>query len=202
MNDYQTQSSEKKSPELAAPTEPRQSPSQPAVPQETSRVTRRNFLKLGLSTLGALAAVEVAGAGFLYLQSRSKEGRFGEVIAAGQVEDFPPGSVTEFSQEGFFLVRAADGGFLAIYRRCPHLGCTVNWVGEKNRFYCPCHASSFDAQGDYQDSPMPRALDLFKVQFEDARVLVDTTCPTQREGFSPDQMTYHLSQTRSDGGQQ
>lgn len=176
--------------------------SEQAASAEASRVTRRNFLKLGLSALGALAAIEVAGAGFLYLQSRSKEGQFGEVIAAGQVEDFPPGSVTEFAEEGFFLVRAANGGFLAIYRRCPHLGCTVNWVSEKDRFYCPCHASSFNAQGDFEDSPMTRALDLFKVQFEDSRVLVDTTSPNQRKSFSPDQMVYHFDYGVSDGGQQ
>ncbi len=196
------QKSSAKQPSQALPGEPTLGQPAPNASQEAARVTRRNFLKLGLSALGALAAIEVAGAGFLYMQSRSKEGRFGEVIAAGQVDDFPPGSVTEFTNEGFFLVRAADGGFLAIYRRCPHLGCTVNWVSEKERFYCPCHASSFDVNGDFKDSPMPRALDLFSVQFEEGRVLVDTTCPNQREGFSPDQMVYNASHTLSERGRQ
>jgi cytochrome b6-f complex iron-sulfur subunit len=199
MND---QTSSVKQPTLTSSAAHPQGQSAKNAPAEPARVTRRNFLKLGLGTLGALAAIEVMGAGFLYLQSRSKEGRFGEVIAAGQVDDFPPSSVTEFASEGFFLVRAADGGFLAIYRRCPHLGCTVNWVSEKNRFYCPCHASSFDVNGDFKDSPMPRALDLFNVQFEEGRVLVDTTCPNQREGYSPDQLVYSSNHTVSEGGRQ
>jgi len=35
-----------------------------------------------------------------------------------------------------------------------------------------------------------RALDLFPVRIKDGLVLVDTTEKTQREAFSPDQLTY------------
>jgi nitrite reductase/ring-hydroxylating ferredoxin subunit len=108
--------------------------------------------------VSVVTALEVGGAALLFLRARSQEGSFGEVITAGAVDKFPPGSVTEFAAGGFFLIRAPDSGFLAVYRRCPHLGCTVEWHPEDdNALICPCHASTFNIHGDYERSPVPRA---------------------------------------------
>jgi cytochrome b6-f complex iron-sulfur subunit len=157
---------------------------------EASKLTRRNFLGLGLGVLSTLAVLEIGGASVMFLRARSLEGEYGGTMTAGAVEDFPPGSVTEFEDGNFFLVRASDGGFLAIYRRCPHLGCTVKWVEDKERFYCPCHASSFDKHGDFIDQPVPRALDAFSIEIEDDCVQIDTSKLIQRETFSPDELVY------------
>jgi cytochrome b6-f complex iron-sulfur subunit len=157
---------------------------------EGRELSRRDFLKMGLGALGALAALEIGGAALLFLQSRSMKGEFGGIMTLGRADTFPTGSVTEFVDGSFYLVRAHDGGFLAIFRRCPHLGCTVNWVADKNCFYCPCHASSFDFYGDYETPPVPRPLDTFTVRFEQGLVLVDTSELKQREHFTPDQLAY------------
>ncbi|MCI0521519.1 MAG: Rieske (2Fe-2S) protein [Chloroflexi bacterium] len=162
----------------------------PAEQPAAEELTRRNFLQLGLGALGALAALETLGAGFSFLRSRSLEGRSGSLMVAGAQDNFPTGSVTEFTDGNFFLVRAQDGGFLAVYRRCPHLGCTVNWVAEKERFYCPCHASSFDVYGNYDNQPVPRALDTFPVSFDGDTVMVDTSQLQRRESFEPRQLSY------------
>lgn len=42
---------------------------------------------------------------------------------------------------------------------CPHLGCHVNWFPEKNKFVCPCHSGTYDADGRYLSGPPPRSLD-------------------------------------------
>jgi cytochrome b6-f complex iron-sulfur subunit len=153
-------------------------------------ITRRDFLKAGLGILSAIAAVEVGIANLMFLRARSLEGEFGGSITAGAVTDFPPGSVTEFIEANFFLVRSEQGGFLALYRRCPHLGCTVKWSDDNQRFFCPCHASSFDKYGDFVSQPVPRALDTFKVMFKDGNVIIDTSRPETRESFSPEQLVY------------
>ncbi len=163
--------------------------SQP-VASDQNQLRRRDFLKIGVSALSALAFLEAGVTGFMFLRSRSLEGDFGGVINAGPVESFPPGSVTEFQEDNFYLVRSQDGGFLAIYRRCPHLGCTVNWKADKERFYCPCHASSFDIYGNFDSQPVQRALDYFPVKIEKNMVKVDTSQLRRRESFSPDQLTY------------
>ena len=157
---------------------------------EAQPISRRNFLRLGWRMLNALAAIELVGAGVLFLRSRAQEGTYGSLVKAGGIEDFPAGSVTEFPEGNFFLARAQDGGFLALYKRCPHLGCSVDWVEEDERFYCPCHASSFSVYGDHENDASPRALDTFPVSFKDGVVLVDTTKIVKRERFETSQLSY------------
>jgi cytochrome b6-f complex iron-sulfur subunit len=166
------------------------SPPSSEQPPAEQELTRRNFLKLGLGALSAVAAIELGGVGILFLKARSQEGKFGGKITAGTLEDFPHGSVTEFEDGNFYLIRSQDGGFLSVYRRCPHLGCTVDWVEAKQRFYCPCHASSFDMYGDFVSQPVPRALDSFAITIKDGQVVVDTSQITRREKFSPEQLTF------------
>jgi len=166
------------------------SPVRPPQTEGRPQLTRRNFLALSVSALGVLALLEVGGAGLLFLAPRRGEGEFGGVITAGPVESFPPGTVTEFPDGRFFLVRTEDGGFLALYRRCTHLGCSVRWEPTQNQFICPCHASHFDLHGNVENPPAPRALDLFPVQVQDGQVLVDTSHPRTRDAFTPDQVVY------------
>jgi cytochrome b6-f complex iron-sulfur subunit len=154
------------------------------------RVSRRNFMKLGLGILSTLGLVEISAAGLIYLQPRVTEEKLGRKVQAGLTKDFPPGSVTEFQESRFYLVRLEDGGFLALYRRCPHLGCTVEWREEKEGFYCPCHGSSFDIYGNFDRAPVPRALDTFKVTIDKGQVVVDTANLIRRESFEADQLVY------------
>ena len=92
---------------------------------------------------------------------------------AGSVEDFPVNSVTPDRINKYFLVRAEDGGFLALSLICSHLGCSVLWDKTKNQFICPCHSSAFDKFGNVINSPAPRALDYFPVIIEAGKVKVD-----------------------------
>lgn len=158
--------------------------------QDIEKLSRRDFVKMGIGVLGTLAALEAASAGVLFLRSRSLEEEFGGVVTAGPVESFPPGSVTEFPDGRFFLIRSHDGGFIAVHSRCPHLGCTVRWASDKERFLCPCHASSFDFYGNLESPPVPRPLDTFPVQIEGTTVKVDTSNLQRRDRFAQEQLTY------------
>ncbi len=159
-------------------------------PPEPAGLSRKNFLKMGLGALTGLAVLEMGGASLLFLRPRSLEGEFGGTVTAGAVSSFPAGSVTEFPEGRFFLIRAANGGFLAVYSRCPHLGCTVNWEAYNNRFYCPCHASSFDQYGNFESAPVPRPLDIFLVRIDNETVLVDTSQLQRRAGFGPEKLIH------------
>jgi len=147
-----------------------------------AQVPRRSFLKLAAwGTLGAVTAAELGYAGFRFIAPRTAEGEFGGVFDVGAVEDFPPGSVTPFLEGRFFLVRLADGGFLALYRACTHLGCAVPWDAEKRRFVCPCHGSEFEPDGAVLNPPAPRPLDLFAVTIAEGRLSVDTGVKIRRD---------------------
>jgi len=156
---------------------------------ENDELSRRSFMKTVLSFLGAVAALEIGGISLKFLKSRSEENIAGGVVTAGKVDEFLPGSVTTFEHNGFFLIRDEDGNFLAVDRRCPHLGCNVLWQPENHRFACPCHASSFDNYGNFESSPVPRPLDTMEIQIEDASVFVNTSKISRRERFDPAQMT-------------
>jgi cytochrome b6-f complex iron-sulfur subunit len=155
----------------------------------SAALSRRGFVKLTLGALVASVALEVVGVIIGYLAPRSSS-QGGGTVEAGAVADIPCGSVRAFPEAGFFLIRTKEGGFLAVYRRCPHLGCTVVWEEEHDIFFCPCHAARFDAVGDFSRPPSPRALDLFPVEFRDGMVLVDTSRPITREHYDADQLAH------------
>lgn len=157
---------------------------------EKETVSRRDFLKLALKTAGGFAALEIGGVALSYFQPRSGEGGFGGLITAGAVDDFPPGSVTPITQGRFYLSRLADGGFLAVYQRCTHLGCTVPWDQTLQKFVCPCHSAEYDATGEFLSPPAPRSLDLFAVSIREGQVVVDTSQPIIRDHYDTSQVVY------------
>lgn len=153
-------------------------------------VERRSLLRLAWLGLGIAALAEGAWIVASFLRPRRREPESaGHLVVAGPAEAFAPGSVTAFPAGKFYLVRLADGGFLALHRQCTHLGCSVPWDEAAGRFACPCHASAFDLRGEVLAPPAPRPLDLFAVRIENGIVKVDASKPLRRSRFEPDQVT-------------
>jgi cytochrome b6-f complex iron-sulfur subunit len=62
----------------------------------------------------------------------------------------------------------------AIQPVCTHMGCTVPWNAEQNRFVCPCHGSQYNAVGRVVHGPAPRSLPLVTVVVKQNQIrLVD-----------------------------
>lgn len=154
------------------------------------KISRRDWLKVTWAAVGSLAALEFGGLSLAYLQPRLSEGEFGGKITVGIVDDFPSGSVTHIPDGRFYLARLQDGGFLAIYSRCTHLGCSVPWDQTAESFICPCHSSQFNIQGEVLNPPAPRPLDIFPIEIVDNIIQVDTSRPTSRQAFDPSQVVY------------
>jgi len=157
---------------------------------QSQNVSRRDFLKVAWMILGGVAALETAGVFLSYLQPRLAEGEFGSVIIPGKVDEFPLNSVTYIPHGRFYVVRTNDGGFLAVYHRCTHLGCTVPWDQTAQKFICPCHNSQFNTEGVVENPPAPRPLDLFALTIEDGELKVDTGAITQRQTYETAQVVY------------
>ena len=161
-----------------------------ATRSEGESISRRDFLKYSWTALAGLAVVEMGGLTLAYMQPRLAQGEFGSVINAGKVDEFPAGSVTHVPNGRFYLARLADGGFLALYQRCTHLGCNVPWDQGLNTFVCPCHNSQFTNDGTLLNPPAARPLDLFPVEIKDGEVHVDTSKPITRQAFEISQVVY------------
>ena len=147
--------------------------------------SRRSFLGRLWLLLGFVLLIELIWVVVTFLKPKKvKEATSEEsIITAGHVDLFKPGSVTAFPRGRFYLARLENGGFLALSRECTHLGCTVPWVEEENRFVCPCHASTFDIRGVVTNPPAPRPLDIYHVTIENNVVKVNVSEAVERKRF-------------------
>jgi len=153
---------------------------------------RRSFLSRIAALFGGLAVFEAGWIATSFLGPRRSRVSLRDgpgIQVAGPIEQFEPGSVTAFREGHFYLARLEDGGFLALHRKCTHLGCTVPWVADEQKFTCPCHASAFDIRGDVVSAPAARPLELFAVRIDDGIVIVDTSKPVRRASFELNQVT-------------
>jgi cytochrome b6-f complex iron-sulfur subunit len=138
----------------------------------------------------ALAESAVIIADFLRPHKSGSSPENAGILVAGPAERFERGTVTAFPEGKFYLARLKDGGFLALSRRCTHLGCTVPWHSASGRFACPCHASAFDITGEVLSPPAPRPLDLYAVRIENGIVKVDTGKALRRRSYEATQPVY------------
>lgn len=152
-------------------------------------INRREFLDLAWAA-SLLALFGQAGVAFLqFFKPRMEAGAFGGKIIAGKVAEFRPGSVSHIQKGRFYIAHIEGAGMLALWHRCTHLGCTVPWREDENRFHCPCHSSIFEPNGEVVSGPAPRPLDIFPIEIVDDEVQVDTGNPITRSRFDASQAT-------------
>src|SRR5262245_4091972 len=72
-----------------------------------------------------------------------------------------------------YLQRVGQDEVRAFNAACPHAGCFVDWQSGKKAYHCPCHNSSFAADGKRDpQSPSARNLDDLATKIEDGVVYV------------------------------
>jgi cytochrome b6-f complex iron-sulfur subunit len=166
----------------------------------TREISRRSLLRVtfwaGLG--GGLLAMAAAIVDFMY--PRGITG-FGSVVSAGTVDQYPPGSKTQNYEGHFWLVNLTQEqggpGFLALWWKCPHLGCTVPWrdnfafvdprTGENKVgwFRCPCHGSTYTDAGVRVFGPAPRSMDHMALTIADGKISVNTGAITKGSTDNP-----------------
>ncbi len=153
-------------------------------------VQRRTVFRwVGWGTLMLLLAQFSAGfVGFFWPK---KVGAFGGEISAGAVSDLKLGDVRVFQEGKFYLSRVPEG-VLALWWKCPHLGCTVPWrpefdfEGVRGWFRCPCHGSTYTKAGIRVFGPAPRPMDTFDLAVNgDGSIDVNTSKVTPGSSTNP-----------------
>jgi cytochrome b6-f complex iron-sulfur subunit len=150
-------------------------------------LTRGQFLSVAWLSATAVLVGETLF-GLLKYAKPVAGGGFGGLVYAGKIGEFPPGSVNHILG-GRFYIAHVEGGLIALWQRCTHLGCAVPWAENEKQFHCPCHGSLFDPAGLVKGGPAPRPLDMFPIVIKGDEVWVDTGKPVERSGFDPSQLT-------------
>jgi cytochrome b6-f complex iron-sulfur subunit len=164
---------------------------------ETVGVSRRQFFNRGILaaqtlTVGAFGAAII---GFLW---PSLSGGFGGKVNAGALQTIL-GQINDKKQPvyipearayinpypAFALPRAKKAysesilagmqqGIVALYQKCPHLGCRVPWCQTSQWFECPCHGSKYNRVGEKKGGPAPRGMDRFPLEVTPTGVVINS----------------------------
>jgi cytochrome b6-f complex iron-sulfur subunit len=167
-------------------------PAAPALPA----ISRRKVLLIGFwAGIGAMLA-GIAATIITTLYPRGIKG-FGSTIFVGTIDALEPGKKIHNLDAKTWLVRldaeqakhnppAAEGSVIALYHKCPHLGCTVPYRPDFSRedprnsqtyagwFLCPCHGSTYSDAGVRVFGPAPRSMDTFPLTIKDGKMTVNT----------------------------
>ena len=76
---------------------------------------------------------------------------------------------------GSIWLRRDEAGQVKVFNTvCPHLGCSVEYRQGEGDFFCPCHTSAFNLDGDKQNEIPPRGMDKleFKTKGDDNEIWV------------------------------
>lgn len=158
--------------------------------KKVSKISRQEFFGFAWG-ISLVMLIGQAGVALLqFFKSRTPPGGFGDEVVAGNLQEFEPGTVNHVQKGRFYIVHLDEGGVLALWQRCTHLGCTISWQEEEDRFNCPCHSSLFNRRGEVVGGPAPRPMDLFPVSLVEGQLVVDTGAPVQRQQFKDDQVFY------------
>lgn len=136
----------------------------------STQYTRRQFLtRIWKWAIGLVAA---AGAwtswDLLRPAARAGTGPI-RTVAPDAVPDV---GVLEIPEMRGYLTKV-DNEIVALWWKCPHLGCKVPWCESSGQFECPCHGSVFNRIGEYRRGPAPRGMDRFEWEEVDGFVVVD-----------------------------
>jgi cytochrome b6-f complex iron-sulfur subunit len=172
-------------------------------PEKGSGLSRRDFLNKGITVAGWGVVFTGMGAGiyqglrFLYPSvvfhppSKYVIGQINDFITDKRPDQYGVIFVDSRFKKNhrFFVVRDKDRVF-ALFARCTHLGCTVNWFEDLNIFKCPCHGSEFHSNGVEFAGPAPRPLDRHHITLDsEGNVIVDTALVYSKQEFE-DQKIY------------
>ena len=156
---------------------------------EPTESDRRGFLSRASSVamFGGLVAAYGTFAGFLgrfvYPAHSQTTGWMFIIDVAGFAEG---GAINYRTPAGKRVVITRTGrtgtvdDFTAYSSTCPHLGCQVNWEGQNNRFFCPCHNGIFSPEGKAIEGPPAKAgqeLLRFPLKVEEALLYIEV--PTE-----------------------
>lgn len=151
-------------------------------------LNRRQFMGVATWIIGGVVAALYSIPAVAYLIGPAlRKAQEENWLPLGTTSRVEPGQPTLFSttveQEAGWIVNQeeltayvlTDNGreYIAMSNICPHLGCRVRWIEDRQQFYCPCHNGVFDKDGEVLEGPPPRPLERFDVKVEGEQIFIE-----------------------------
>lgn len=164
-------------------------------------ISRRGFMRRMLGIGVGILSLEFLGGTIAFLWPNLTEG-LGAEIALGTADDlnaahpqWAEGLPYIYNQANLFVVNVPagmarvegegqvaepipdpQGEVLALWRKCPHLGCQIPQLCEASQWFeCLCHGSQYTILGELRSpGPAPRGMDRFPVTLDGDVYVVNT----------------------------
>jgi cytochrome b6-f complex iron-sulfur subunit len=164
---------------------------------DTLGATRRQFLNRSITGFFVVGLSGFGAACIAFLWPRGGGG-FGSAIRVGEVSELvqdirdnngflykPEGRMwlTEYPTNALEKARQVyspaelagmEEGVVALYQKCPHLGCRIPECQTSQWFECQCHGSQYNRVGEKKGGPAPRGMDRFAMEVSNGVLTVDT----------------------------
>ncbi|MEX2237859.1 MAG: ubiquinol-cytochrome c reductase iron-sulfur subunit [Dehalococcoidia bacterium] len=160
--------------------------------ERRAALSRRTFMRAGFWTAMGMS---IAGVGYCTKETiwaQNVQGFGGPLAVPAELVPAPGDPPLYFIKGKFWLSNiepgygeslgfgeaSETGGLLALYQKCPHLGCrvpyneafsfgdTIGW------FRCPCHGSTYNRAGIRVFGPAPRPMDTMAIEVVEAGGLI------------------------------
>lgn len=149
---------------------------------------RRSFFvvltAVGTTAVSALLAVPILRFALYPLLHRTTETTWSNAGAASKFADITEPTEAQIqvdqrdgwresiSQKAVYILPPSASSHRVLSPICPHLGCEVQWQGERKRFFCPCHGSIFAPDGSLVKGPAARGMDYLDCQVKNGKLVV------------------------------
>ncbi len=135
-------------------------------------MNRRSFLKSLTFILGSTAAGALAYPLAKFLAPPQVKAKWGKVSIKKSEVPLGEGKEIVFGGTPAIILNVKGMGYLALSRVCTHLGCLVEYNKETNRFICPCHAGTFNIEGNVISGPPPKPLEKLPLDVQGDNIII------------------------------
>jgi len=133
---------------------------------------RRKVLGILLAVLGSTAAGSLAYPLVRFFAPPSKD--YKTRIMSIKKSEIRLGEAREIvlDNKPVVIINRYEKGFVAFSKVCTHLGCLVEYDKGLRKLICPCHAGTFDLEGNVLSGPPPRPLPSVPLKVEGDLVII------------------------------
>ncbi len=133
---------------------------------------RREFFRLLMYLLGSTAFISFFYPLLRFLAPPGSEANIKKLVLPKS--DVPSGKAKSivFNNVPAIVINRPDKGFIVLSKVCTHLGCIVEYNGDKKVMLCPCHAGMFDLDGNVISGPPPKSLQRLPLRVEGETIVI------------------------------